>query len=400
MQKILVFLICLGPLVSGITQAQVLNTSDQLQVMGAEDANPPTFQLPSNPPSGGGGNAQGGTNIQGPGVAPTVNLTPPAPTLAPTLVPTKAQVPQDRSIKKGTAKLDTKKLEGESGLRAGGPKIGVEGGLNIPSSKGSLLGGGVGSSPGFPSGSSTLNTFGRPAKVQPSSATATGFAANPGVRGGRRNPGLSGPTAARTKTQNRPKLPGQPTFGAGGTPGKKKSLGFGSSLAKIGSLPPLELDTDEDETTGTTVGNTNDVTPAKDGTDPTTGLPPLIVDDYVGTGSVTSTDPKDKQDVEALKGIFSNTGNPNDPGDGSVEIDQEKISAAKKAIQKRKCAGSDTRTTGTEGCTDEVPTEVETQQRVCKKRSEIGGKCEQWGPAPTGPVVDYNRAQPDNIRPK
>jgi len=51
------------------------------------------------------------------------------------------------------------------------------------------------------------------------------------------------------------------------------------------------------------------------------------------TSAEDGADPKDKKDVEAMKGIFKNTGNPNDPGDGSVEIDQEKITAVKKATQ-------------------------------------------------------------------
>ncbi|HEC11863.1 MAG TPA: hypothetical protein ENI80_01180 [Acidiferrobacteraceae bacterium] len=252
MRKTLVILICLGLWASTVVgQAQVLNTDDSPQVLGAENANPPTLQLPSNPPVGGGntdtGNAQGATILQGPSVTSTVNLAPPTPTLA----PEKAQAPQGKSIKKGAVRPDTKKLESEPGLRGGMPGVGGQD-LNAMRKGGSLLNGGIPG--GLPGASGSPGNLG--GKVGGSSLPGlTGRPSPPGVpKTLSVMPGLPG--LGKTKTISSSKgsqLPGLPGTGqTGGLPGAQggaagipkgaapdPSSPFGSRVRGITGTPGL-----------------------------------------------------------------------------------------------------------------------------------------------------------------
>lgn len=238
MRKGLVFLMCLGSLVSGLTQAQVLNTADQPQVMGAEGSNSPTLQLPSNPPSGSSaemGNSQGGSTIQGIESPAVIKLNPQTPVL----VPNKTQGPQavSKSIKKDAIKLNAKRLEVEPGLKAGVPKVGAKN-LNSIRSPGSLLGNGLGKSSGFPGSPGMPNTFGRPGTKTPGStagrSSLPGLTGMPTLPGGSKvpsaTPGLPGLGKTKTTKSSGNQLPGLP--GAGKSKGFSGSNGGGSSIPK------------------------------------------------------------------------------------------------------------------------------------------------------------------------
>jgi len=197
------------------------------------------------------------------------------------------------------------------------------------------------------------------------------------------------------------------------------SLGFGSSVIRSGNKPKKNLPPpppsvssdkkkkegdeseygmkDDSDTKDKDVKEGNDYTELGEQLQnraPKKNLPPL-----------TNTDEQEDEDKEKekdtnnkdLKDLITNPGNPADEGNGTVSIDDTRIAAVKKQVQKRKCEGQDSKTTGSGNCVESTQSEAQTRGQVCKKRSEIGGKCEEWGPAPSGPVVDYNRAQPDNV---
>lgn len=172
---------------------------------------------------------------------------------------------------------------------------------------------------------------------------------------------------------------------------EKKGKSIGENLAKKGGLPPLppmEEDNEEEDSSPGTPSVKGDVVPAKDNTNPTTGLPPMeFLDEKEAKphkNDTTKPVPKD------LQGIFKR---PSDPYTETVHVNAKKV---RKDAAKFICQDKYGKTVGSENCVKDAK-KFKMLQRVCKKKSEIGGKCDEWGYAPVGAgYKDYNQPLPDN----